>query len=370
MPYLTAMRNLSAVRTLLLLFSALSIAAGAQNVQPEPSALTASEINIKPFADTSGKVLPFRQIKIIDARFDTSKLGFIPRSHTESKAYKKLTVKNGLQKTLEAFLNHHYQNSFTPSENKTLLIVVKTFWLHQIRLSEKTGNKFVRKQSSPEISEAVTKLEMYVEKDGAYAALHRVDTVFESALPLYKSVNDLLLRPFLFAINNKATENVEQRIAQRKKLSFRDISGYNAGRFTAPCLRTDSLRRGVYMSFGEFLNGQPTYRDFTLKEQQLTDELYVTQNGTETLLTDFWGFCDGRHYYVKLGFGIYPLYKQGHTFELWGSPHITHNFHQPHLTGIDAVSIIVFGIQTAAGRSKPQIPLRPMQLNMETGKVY
>jgi len=343
------------------------LAGSAQRAAIKPDQLDTYEIKLQPAINDAKGILPFNSIKIIDARFDTSKVGF---ATIYEQSFSKLIVKNGLQETAVPFLNEYYTQNFHLTDSRNLVIVVKTLWLHQINISDKAGKKFIDRQSldDRQVNEVVAKFETYIEQNNYYQALYRIDTAFATDGKFYKVADELLLLPFYLAVNKTMNADLTGFLAQRQKLSLEAVYQYNASRFNLPCFETDKLARGVYMTFHDFINGKPTYENFTIEKGKLSDELYIEQNGNKVLLTDCWGFCDGSDNYIKLGFSLYPFYKQGNTYELWGSHHITHTFNRSNAGARSPAEVLLMGASFNKNRTKNY--LRPMQINMETGKAY
>ena len=336
----------------------------AQEMPDKPDALDNYIIQLR--QTTATTPLPFAGIKVIDARYDTTKAGYAFN--------KKLVLTNGLQQTVGSFLAAHYQNNFNQQSNTHLVIVIKTLWLHEISPSEKRGYKFNNSSLSGNMafSEAVVKLESYIGENNTYQALFRIDTTLASERPMRKVADELLLAPFTLIINKIAAADIASLLLQRKKLNFEMIDRYNISRLNLPCFTTNTLPKGVYLSFADFINQKTSYPDFSIEEGKLTDELYIIKDNKKALFTDFWGFCDGTKNYIKLGFSFYPIHKQGYTYELFGSTQISHLFSRSQSPRGSSISSFLtdaalYGLANANNTSNF---LKPLQINMENGTAY
>lgn len=126
--------------------------------------------------------LPFSWIKIIDSRYDSSKVGFIMSKdffRGEMRLFKKLKIKNGLAKSLEDYYNKYYEHAYT-SNDLRLLIIIKKFWItsansyhHQAQVNSR--NLFAG-------TSLHAKWELYIFKDDEAMAYKRIDTVIKSDL--------------------------------------------------------------------------------------------------------------------------------------------------------------------------------------------
>ena len=153
---------------------------------PENLDIRFLELKVRKPADQSIK-LPFRNIKIIDSRYDTSKIGFdtnLSIFNGKTKSFRKVSVQNGLQKALENYYNEYYKNSLTNS-SLSLLIVIKKLWLlNKTKLSSGADSYTKQLFNFPTI-----KFEYYLFDDNAnYLPLKRIDTTFKDEA-IYRSKN-------------------------------------------------------------------------------------------------------------------------------------------------------------------------------------
>jgi hypothetical protein len=85
-----------------------------------------------------------------------------------------------------------------------------------------------------------------------------------------------------------------------------------------PVLNTKRPEPGFYKSFKEFKNNNPsvTISDDTSLLQMLTMLRYNVSGNTFSLPPDisYWGFCDGRNYYVRHIFSFYQLEQRDGGF--------------------------------------------------------
>lgn len=144
--------------------------------------------------------------------------------------------------------------------------------------------------------------------------------------------------------------------------------GYYDQRFKKPGIMDDTLQRGIYLTFADFLNNRPLTCRFTLEQDEESDYLYMEQNGEEKLFTDFWGFSDGRDLYTKIGFNFFKLTRDNNTYSFWGCRKAVHE--TPSRNKNRIVRYMAFGNFANLRSAKLKNILRPMQLDMETGNAY
>ena len=143
---------------------------------------------------------------------------------------------------------------------------------------------------------------------------------------------------------------------------------YYDQRFKKPRIINNMLQRGVYLTFDDFLNNRLTAYKFSLEQDEESDYLYIEENGEEKLFTDFWGFSDGENLYIKLGFNFFKLTKDNNTYSFWGCRRAVHT--TPSRNKNRVVRYMAFGNLANLRNAKLKNLLRPMQLDMETGKAY
>jgi len=109
-----------------LLFTGLSLFAIAQKeekIKESPDKLGNYDFNLIAQTTAPAEVkLPFSSIKIIDSRFDTSKLGFVTVEYfvpaptliglQQVISVQKIRINGGITKSIEEYYNGYYKNSF------------------------------------------------------------------------------------------------------------------------------------------------------------------------------------------------------------------------------------------------------------------
>ena len=305
--------------------------------------------------------LPFSSVRIIDARFDSTKLGYVKT--TIGHDYKKIVTKQSLSKTLEEYVNNRLSGNFNQPARENLLIVIKKLWLQQATQDE-VNNKKMSMTSGPSgegFGMCTPAFDVYVQKDSVYFPLLKIDTTLFTLKKLNKGDDYLLSYALENCLKRIASYDLS-KINNRKPLSWQTIAEYNNRRFNYPRFTNDTLTKGIYLTFKDFLNNKPLIKKFITQSGKITDELYVEENGNQTLLKNFWGFCDGERNYINIGYNFFELAMESNTYELWGSKLITERTSQHYVPGS-------YGTNTI-NTKKTKLNYKPLQLDMETGKVY
>lgn len=303
--------------------------------------------------------LPFKNVRVLDKRFDSSKLGF----SFFGAQYKNIVLKPSLSSSIEDC----FRNFLSPgSSDRILVIVLRTLWMHELRSGEEDVEDFNNELRIK--AKYVLKADIYSFENNAYQALTRIDTVFEDNHPLRDMASRLLSNSFVCAANKISSLDLGQLFLKKAKISEKDVTNYYDQRFKKPRFLHDTLQRGIYLTFADFLNNQPATYKFSLEQDEESDYLYIEENGEEKLFTDFWGFSDGENLYLKLGFNFFKLTKDHDTYSFWGCLQAVHT--TPTRNKNRVVRYMAFGNLANLRSAKLKNVLRPMQLDMETGNAY
>ena len=350
-----------------------------QKAQPIPNELKNEVITIEAKKIiASENNFPFSTVQILDYRFDTSKIGFSRNKKSLDKnkilfqklnyAYRKTVVKNGLRNAMEEFYNASYKDNLS-SDSSSLLIVIKRFWADPFPNLQKIGNQAtdISRESNFNL---YVQFEFLLKKDSLYLPIKRVDTIFQMS-PVGVNIEYQLYTEKGYNIYEyaliKVFESVNYQfyadkyaIAKTKK-TFREVIAFNEKRFSYPILKDSALREGVYMSFTEFKNNQPSITQYKVQSnKKLGAALYHNSSKDSSMIFKYLGYCDGKNIYF--GDLEHPLFRTGNTFDFFTNRVDFYN-----------VSIPVMPSSTgflSADVSDKEKSLEPFQIDMETGKIY
>ncbi len=345
-----------------ILFIIFPIVVIGQNVNPD--ILPKIKLTLSANGQQSPEIkLPFSGIRILDNRFDTSKLGFAPTFQiikNKKKAGRKIIVEGGVQNSLEKYYNNVYQNSFSNSKLK-LLIVLKKLWISSIDNSKSKEIDILR--GSKFQSFLYCKLEYYINEGEKFYPFKRLDTVISD---INSDTSDIRLSKYpsesegLKLILNSLVENIDynkvinnlQRIPEK---SWSDIQIFNSAFYKIPVLNDSVIAKGVFLTFNEFRNNKPSVVNFAERVIYLkggkTQNYIEDSNGNR--ISNYWGYNTGTS--VKCSkFGNYELPRIGNTFECFGS----------YQQFEERASLLYGNVY------KDIDNWMPYQLDMETGNIY
>ena len=256
--------KLIAVIILPILFT-LSSAAQDKTDRANPGNLAEKTYRLNPKEAAQSLSLPFSQVKVIDARFDTTKIGFVT---VQGSLTRKLNLETGLAAGLENYFQ--FSTGLSNSDSLNLLIVVKKFW---ISLSAPLNYEKSKTSSSYALPMSLhAKWELYLFKGNEYLPFRRIDTLIKNDQPIAKLFNHennkvgveenihSILRHFLSQFSYEGAMKV---FDERNKKSLAEIIAANNTRFEIPVLKAAKINKGIYLSFEEFKNNQPSITAFT-----------------------------------------------------------------------------------------------------------
>lgn len=325
--------------------------------------------------------LPFKHIEVVDARFDTSKLGFELKrdiGYISNSNFRKIKLRGGIRKAIQDYYNDYYQLCLKDTANE-LLIVLKTLWIDNFPTGEfKERRRFdVVRETYQDI---YVKFEYYLKRENEYYPLKRTDTVYQLTEQIINSKklnlkkNDLSF--FLFTLKSLIEtydfDELINRVDLKKNLSLKSIDSFNNKRFLLPVLIADSLKKGIFLSVKDYINNTPVpdsaYRfdkkGRLFKRDDKTTEIFYFYNNNE------------------VGFSMRLLentniIRIGNTFEVFmmndvylaktAAGNLLGLIPDTKFPGVDGLERTEFN---AGNGARLHLMKAPRQINMETGEIY
>lgn len=345
------------MKILIIVLGLLPFIAKSQHTKPDrdnPDSLGEKKIELTVEKVAPGEIiLPFSSIKIIDNRFDTSKFGFAPTSGLSKNKRRngaKMIFKEGVAKALEDYYNEFYENAFS-ANGIQLVIVLKKFWMSGI---DNRRNKEIDISNNERgTSFLYCKLEYYLNKNNLFIPVKRIDTIVNGVL--YKSeknennqyknwnkVFKLILNGLIEVFDFNSIVSQFNKLPQK---TWNEIQRFNSSYYDIPILRDTVFKRGVYLSFYEFKQNNPSIINFKEGKLRIGNNKYENylEDDKGNLIGNYWGYCTGSE--LKIGkYRNEKLYKKNNTFEFFLQ-------HQ---------------IATGIGRDI----WIPYQIDMESGNIY
>lgn len=307
--------------------------------------------------------IPFNSLIVNDVRADSTSIGFFK---LRSSGTKKLNFPNGLIREIYSFTKDDYLFNNNPDSSQ-LCVFIKNF-----RVSNFTSYEADTKENNITGWQAglILGAELFLYSKGSYHALYKIDTIFA----LKTNVENLYTIPseifhiIFYKLEGKSYQDIH---IGKKEFSYQQINNHINEVFDDAVLNESILNKGVYKTFTEFKNNNPSIKDFEIKQGKFSDELYVSDNKQTYPLQSFWGYCDGKNLFIRSANNLFQLYRTGKTYNTLAFKSIKKN--KPMSVGAQAaINMALTGIpsfsmnENAGYRASTSV----FQLDMQTGEIY
>lgn len=238
----------------------------------------------------------FSAVKIVDARFDQSKIGCAytkPGNLLNRFQKNDLVFPDSLNKYLPYLFNSEFAYSF--SSDDTLLVLIKKFRLSEHLLNLARGS--VEDELLLNISAS-----FYSYQKGSLKKLFSVDDVWvqngrsqnAEGPGLFK---ETLMAGMLRSMFSKLFRTSNWNLAsQGMPFTMRDMEAGLQKRFDLPVFK-QTPPVGLYKTFAEFKNASPSVKEISIVYNGSEIEKVIQQNSTLLNMEDYWGLFDGKKYY-------------------------------------------------------------------------
>ena len=307
--------------------------------------------------------LPFQRIDVVDMRFDTSKLGYT----TKNAGFKTINLGEGVASGLRNWLQSRFQSG--KANGRELVLVLRHLWMNPVRKAELGHGENRDVTENHFISLCEVRIDAFVKGSAGFQTLVRIDTVFESRSSLLYGASDLLQQPFDLLAEKISLLDIDGIVATRRIISSEELLHQYKQRLNKPRIESDTMVKGIYLTFNDFLDNRVTAQDFVVEKDAAGIHLAHPGGSEQRQIEKFWGFCDGNTHYIKIGHNFFQLYRDGNTYSFFGATTVSHRYHAN--TGAAIASVVIGTNYNNALQPSPSIVniLRPMQLDMETGKA-
>lgn len=243
--------------------------------------------------------------RVIDARPDQStSVGLF----FDNDIAQLITFENPVAESLFNFFNY----GLNPNDNSTPI----TIKINELEYNRKYFGEGLEK----ELVWVFVDYEVFVKQEnGSWFRLIRKQSVVEAQVPNPDESHNLNFADLTWIFWNKAFDEIEgQPLSNKpeaKKITDEDIE---MSRYAPPILADSVLRGGIYMSYREFLENNPSITDIGIDSSGVylknpkTDRFEPVQPKNQ-----IWGFCDGYNLFVnhENKCDYVPIERVGTTFE-------------------------------------------------------
>jgi hypothetical protein len=262
-------------------------------------------------------------VEVHDCRYDTSGIGFLQTSDfhlTVLKSGKSLT------ETIKKYYSSFIENLNSSNAQPELHCYIKKLTLSDFINTSLTAEEHKSSSEKFDIAERsgiMIKLEFYAKKETVFYPLCRFDTTLTGLHNIIDRGRVYLEEALSTSIKKITSLNYENIFAKGKKLTEDTINSFNQTRFALPVLNKQPAK-GIFLTFEDFRNNKVTEKQFSVDKSKKGDFLYIkNEKGEDILLTDLWGYSDGRDIFIFSASNYFKLYKMGNSFKFYGAKDYT-----------------------------------------------
>jgi len=209
----------------------------------------------------------------------------------------------------------------------------------------------------------IWKADCFEKVNDTFVYLSGVDTVIKGGSNTNFIAKKLI--PFCLQLT---TSKIKSAIEDPgKKKAYVDINQFRINYHKIPVLQKGQKKKGLYLTYEQFLNDTPTPVNFEVERDKLSDALFVKNSkGNYELVRNLWGYCDGENRYIKSGEKYFQLCRYNNTFYFYGAKYIQ------KFVSEDIGTASVLNVVTNTNRKITKYTLNyyPFQLEISDGKFY
>jgi len=306
--------------------------------------------------------IPFSEIKVIDARFDRTKIGCSYNSiMLNYLSFEKFNTifPDSFHTYLPAFLSSFIK---TDASNKDQLIVL----VKQFRIADHILKGI---ESNP------LEVEMILKISASFYALHdnKCYKLFSVDNLLMQHIEKLHERKRKFEEGTRSTalqimlqkllhtQNWQPNLSQ-PYFSLKDMENGISKRFDLP-VYSSALKKGIYKNFSDFKNNTPSNEDFNIIYKKDKIDHIEYSNGKLFVPGEIWGICDGQKNYLIVRDEFTELIPNDKSFRV-----LSYATRSEQVGSARSSDMLLSGM---VAQLKDQNKIQQyFDLDMETGKLY
>jgi hypothetical protein len=247
----------------------------------------------------------FNHVQLLDLRKDTTRLGILRISQRGQDEFRLPSSDPG---NLVGYLNTAYTK---PGAPWSLLIVLKDLWI-----------------SCPEDYVPMNHLEMninfhaeaYLRTEAGYQPVMFMDSAAASeSIKYFPLVAEDGIRDLFAAFMARIASYDLTRT--RRTVTLSQIDSFSQTRFNYAADTVTQFAKGVYKNLEEFRNDAPSILKYEISKDGRGDhDLNIPDDTGRFYLTHtVWGYSDGKQLFYMFDGNLFPVFRIGHQFYVFGS---------------------------------------------------
>lgn len=306
---------------------------------------------------------PVSSVNIIDARPDTTTLGYYANRKEKSKYVLSSATTPVLSHWVSSYLGI---NEGTGTGGQLFMFIRKLRISEEVMVRIHNNNRQGQPMDGWERG-VLLKADFFLNRDSVFYPLYRYDTAIDMIGVLPAEANNFLATALTESLVKLFSVNWELLLSKGKRLKYHDILDRINKDSEAPVLTASLYKKGVYMNFEEFKTNAPSVAEYELQTGKYGDMLYVKgKDGLEAPERNAWGYCDGKNLFINSGDKYSVLVPQGKTFYFMGLKSVVRRAKHIALES----SGMNYALDNGKKRSVYRMDIRPYELDMDTGEPY
>ena len=245
-----------------------------------------------------------------------------------------------------------FKRDSNPAGSK-LLVCLHKLWLTQHLTEANDGWK----------SGIIWKVDCFQKVGEKFSYLCALDTAIEGGKNIRFNAGELI--PLCLQLSAEKIESALNR--QDNPYQSGDLNQFKKHFNDIPILNDIQKKKGLYLTYQQFLNNTPAVAEFEIERDKLTDALFAhNSKGSYELIRNVWGYCDGYNMYIKSGEKYFQLCRVDNTFYFYGAEDIRKSAYS------DPGTASLLNVATNSNRkiTKYYLSYYPFQLDIESGNFY
>lgn len=327
------------------------------------------EITLKPDKKQKRTSLPFKNVFVFDKRNDTTIIGFANLDNR----FATVTLKNGTSDALEIFSKKIIDQSYKTDDE--LIMVIRKLWVSQ-EIENEIPYDQAHKPEKKLVPGIISRFEFYIKQGYYFTALCRYDTILKFTNKrdnIPENINLIITEAFKKVgetiISNNGNTNA--------KRNWAEIDSFSKQLQNLPILTTTIYNKGVYLSYKEFKDNNPSIKDYQIKKEPHGNVLYVKdENEQEYPARKVWGFSDGANIFIQTNNNYFQLTRKEYTFFTLSAKDFSTSLHI-NSGKLLLMTAVIFLLPTNSTvlipgplEKRKYLKLNPYLLDIETGVLY
>ena len=246
----------------------------------------------------------FSSVIVRDFRADKSKLGFC-------RAGEKIEdCRFVFPSDDEQYLNKKINKLFSRDAKSadTIVLVLKNLWLYQTQ--QQAGA--VKRELTGEIqliSHCFIHCDVYSSNSGMTTSLGIIDTILTSNGWIVNKGDNLLKDALVSSLSM-----CDSMLQANQSLAHTDVTKPD---LNLPVLSAEHPKKGVYLSFKDFVNNNPDTSSF---QTEVNGRKRILKSSAyhDSIISKCWGYSDGEFIFMNINNDYYRLNRSQNTFDLKG----------------------------------------------------